>query len=967
MPRTAPAPNIPAIPGMNPGVIIKAGGGAGGGSGAGGGKGRGGKKGAGTGHGQENAAGGQKSASDCGTGSTGGCTNCTSGASAGDPIDVSDGTVFTRPSVDLLLSGRIDIEFKRKYLSSQRDEEWGLGRGWSHSFAWRLTEKHRSVLVEGPMGSVVEFFFDVHHKVSMGTGGWVFSQVQGGYVLDCKDGFEHHFRGVGPDREPFVLTHISAINGNAITIERDERNRVARVVDPADRVIHFDWGSHGRVSQVWMQDPNTGKRIVFAAYGYDSAGHLVRHEDADGNATEYEYDASHRLTRYTLPTALSFCFKYDASHRCIESWGAYPFADIALDEELPQTFENGDPILGIYHVKLEFDDDYTEVLDTQRLRRYHFKDGKISGADSGLGFTSRIFDEAGNMMSHTDANGATSHYEYDVRGRLISETDPLGHRFEFRRDRHGNVFENVDPSGRTIKRVLDQDDNPVELIDQAGAVTRYRYAADGQMTHRIEPDGSTVEFRSDAHGNLVEVVYPSGERWSYEWDYFGRLIRLTSPVGKVTEFTYTDAGRLVYLQDSLGKEVRASYNGLGDLVSVTNAQGTTQFRWGGYRWLAEIVYPNGDVEQARYNRMGWLTRRVNELGQSERYHRSVLGLVTRIESFDGSVTEYEYDAMRRVLADREGPSIGESFDRDALGRVTKTTYADGTVEQYTYDEHGHLLSATNPWVTSRWVYNDVGLCIEEEHVIDGESTVVRNEYDVMRRKVRTSSSLQHSQRFIWRNGLRSQVVLDDRLVVGETRDVLRRLVGQELPGGARVNSVFDEYSRLERRWVGAPRRQTGDAEQQPHRTLEQWFNYDADDQLTVSSMAEGETIYYEYDSRRRLLSKRSSTGEREEFSHDSASNLFEAGPTAVGRVYDRGNRLLRRGATSFDYDAGGRLRFKANMLDDGTTERWEYRWSAQGLLDSVHRPDGRVVRFTYDALERRTLKRVFHGDGEGGR
>src|SRR5690606_35865449 len=109
---------------------------------------------------------------------------------------------------------------------------------------------------EGPMGSVVEFFFDVHHKVSMGTGGWVLSQVQGGYVLDCKDGFEHHFRGVGPDREPFVLTHISAINGNAMTIERDERNRVARVVDPADRVIHFDWGSHGRVSQVWMQDPN---------------------------------------------------------------------------------------------------------------------------------------------------------------------------------------------------------------------------------------------------------------------------------------------------------------------------------------------------------------------------------------------------------------------------------------------------------------------------------------------------------------------------------------------------------------------------------------------------------------------------------------------------------------------------------------------------------------------------------------
>jgi hypothetical protein len=66
MARTAPVPNIPAIPGMNPGLFVLGGGGDGGGSGAGGGK--GGKKGQGADgkNGGKDAKGGGKSA--CGGG-----------------------------------------------------------------------------------------------------------------------------------------------------------------------------------------------------------------------------------------------------------------------------------------------------------------------------------------------------------------------------------------------------------------------------------------------------------------------------------------------------------------------------------------------------------------------------------------------------------------------------------------------------------------------------------------------------------------------------------------------------------------------------------------------------------------------------------------------------------------------------------------------------------------------------------
>ncbi|WP_441289382.1 hypothetical protein ACSRUE_00975 [Sorangium sp. KYC3313] len=66
MARTAPVPNIPAIPGMNPGVSILGGGAGGGGSGGRGGNGAGGDQGAGGKNGGNGAQGGGRNAGSCG-------------------------------------------------------------------------------------------------------------------------------------------------------------------------------------------------------------------------------------------------------------------------------------------------------------------------------------------------------------------------------------------------------------------------------------------------------------------------------------------------------------------------------------------------------------------------------------------------------------------------------------------------------------------------------------------------------------------------------------------------------------------------------------------------------------------------------------------------------------------------------------------------------------------------------------
>ncbi|WP_437954923.1 DUF6531 domain-containing protein [Sorangium sp. So ce119] len=138
--RTAPVPNIPAIPGMNPGVFVLGGGGGGGGGAGKGGRGKGGKQGANGKNGGKGAQGGGKGACGAGQGDLNGgsCPKHHKGkksgkksgkASKGDPVDVVTGHVFTLPAADVSLPGPLPLEIARRYRSASAQRDVGLGFG----------------------------------------------------------------------------------------------------------------------------------------------------------------------------------------------------------------------------------------------------------------------------------------------------------------------------------------------------------------------------------------------------------------------------------------------------------------------------------------------------------------------------------------------------------------------------------------------------------------------------------------------------------------------------------------------------------------------------------------------------------------------------------------------------------------------------------------------------------------------
>lgn len=741
MPRTAPAPNIPAIPGMNPGVLIKAGGGAGGGAGAGGGKGKGGKKGADGEDGEDNGADGEKGAGECGQGGKGACTNCGHNVSAGDPVDVLTGKAFTEPKLDLELPGAFDLRILRSYSAMRSQLDLGMGYGWTHSLAWTLTVGQHTVIRAGD-GQRVEM-----PKLNVGEearqGAWGLIRRKEYYVLRPGNEFIHYF---GLIDGAYRLQFVRYRDRGHVSLQY-HRGRLARIIDSVGRIVLVESNRHGRIESLSVPDPR-GIRLYFARYAYDNEGNLVAASDGDGNITRYAYDGDHRLQRLEYPSGLTFHFVYDSHGRCIETWGNYPNGiDPALAPESPAVLVDGSPAKGIHHCKLDFMGDereeYTEVVDSVRLRRFFGSaSGKISKAiDARGGVTTRQFDEFGRVVALTDPNDATWQYEYDDLDEVVQETDPEGNTVTIRRDGAGRELGMIDAEGGNIDVFLDASGETQSIRIQTGAIQKFVRGSYGRVTQRIDERGVVHTYEYDNHANLTAYVSPLGHRFEYAYDYWGRRIAVRDPLGGTTRWFYTDGGRVFAIEDDLGRRTQLRWDSMGSLVEQVDPHGAvTAWRYGGLKWQYAVRYPDGTEVTTLHNREGWPLYIVTQADERYTFEYEPSGLVSRETDFAGQTTEYGYDALGRLIWYDQGDGKFE-LERNKIGQVVAMVAPDDSRAEYAFDRRGKLLRATRGDVEFRWERDAIGQVTREELTVDGVTYRVDSERNTAGDRLRTLTSL----------------------------------------------------------------------------------------------------------------------------------------------------------------------------------------------------------------------------------
>ncbi|XXY48115.1 RHS repeat-associated core domain-containing protein [Sorangium sp. So ce269] len=375
MARTAPVPNIPAIPGMNPGVFVMGGGGGAGGKGGRGGNGQGDGQGAGGQNGGQNADGGGKGGNACGQGT--GAAACTNprhggngGTAAGDPVDIVTGRVFTVPAVDLGLPGPLPLVLRRQYSSTARERDLGLGFGWSHSLAWAIVPSRRRVDILQDDGTVLEAPLPAVGESRRLFGGVSLRAARSGFALSLEGGVTLLFHEQDALDDVYRLSSMVDRNGNLIRLAydgpelltvTDSAGRVVRCVrDASRRIARFEvktatapngWHAFHRyeydpVGQLVARLPAEGARELFRhdaagnlrlggethelgpggktlrlggrAYHHDEGGRLVAKEAQGGGRWTYAYDARGLLKSVRDPAGQVTEFDYDALYRRVE-------------------------------------------------------------------------------------------------------------------------------------------------------------------------------------------------------------------------------------------------------------------------------------------------------------------------------------------------------------------------------------------------------------------------------------------------------------------------------------------------------------------------------------------------------------------------------------------------------------------------------------------------------------------------
>jgi len=300
-----------------------------------------------------------------------------------------------------------------------------------------------------------------------------------------------------------------------------------------------------------IKEETTGKDLGLEAYvvdvKYNAFGQIVEIEYGNGNITTYEYDPlSSRLLKILTIDALSQIiqdlnytyddigniltitdnihtstqsFSYDALNRLVQAQGSYGIKTYAYDQvgNILQkdglTFTYGENWAGPHAV--------TSLSDGSTFQ----------------------YDDNGNMIQKTDADGTAWDYVFDVENRLmkVNKNSNVAARFEY--DGDGGRVKKTTYSGAAITDELREKDSSIFSLSKYQANNRgvgnpVPNSTAPQVTKYI---GSLYEEHS---GSSISYIYLGGQRVAqirngnvmyYHADHLGGTNLLTDDTGAVKE------------------------------------------------------------------------------------------------------------------------------------------------------------------------------------------------------------------------------------------------------------------------------------------------------------------------------------------------------------------------------------------------------------------------------------------------
>ncbi|MFJ4406659.1 DUF6531 domain-containing protein [Streptomyces sp. NPDC088910] len=840
---------------------------------------------------------------------------------SGDPIDMATGEMVMS-ATDVHLPGILPLLLERAHRTGFRGGRW-FGPTWASTLDQRLVLDDQGVRFTTADGMVLHYPVPEpgHPLLPVEGPRWplTWDGTPGSTMTVAQPDTGRTLRFRAQPRGGLALAEITDRNANRIVITYDDLGAPVDVTHSGGYRVAVSTAD-GRITALHLASADD--RPALCAFGYTD-GHLTAVTDSSGVPLTFGYDDRGRITRWQDRNDTWYTYAYDDQGRCVRTGGT-------------------DGVLAYSYVYDSAPGTTVATDSVGATTTYEFNVARqlIRQTDHFGHSTTSAWDRYDRLLSRTDPLGRTTRYTYDGLGHCTGITYPDGAVARIEYDDLGFPVRAVDPDGARVGQRFDAHGNLLDTTDAAGATTAYTYDDRGALTSVTDALGATRRIRTDATGLPVAVVDPDGGESAYVRDAFGRVAEVTDHTGQAVRTGWSSEGRPLWRRRPDGSAEEWEYDAEGDLVAYRDpAGGVHRFTMTHFGLPAERTAPDGSRLRYTYDTELRLTEVRNDDGLTWSYTYDAVGNLVSETDFNGRTRTHRYDAARQLIGSVDAHGGTTGYERDSGGRVTRMVTPDGDAV-FAYSATGRMLRAENASAVVEFTYDEGGRLVAES--CDG--LVMTSRYDAMGRRIgrRTPSGVESAWTYDEGNrpvGLRMG---DQSLQFTYDRD--GRETERRLGQAARLRQSWDPVGRLTVQSL------VDEASGRP--VQERRYRYRPDGYPTEIAELVGGTHRFTLDAAGRITDV--DTGDpRGAGPDDRRPPLPEVS----------GSRVLRSGRVRYTYDERGRVAVKTRMLLSGGRLRWTFGWDAEDRLRSVTNPDGSVAAYAYDALGRRTSKKLVTADG----
>ena len=482
-------------------------------------------------------------------------------------------------------------------------------------------------------------------------------------------------------------------------------------------------------------------------YAYDAAGNLTSSTDAAGHTTRFAYDAANQPVSITDALGHTTLRSYDAEGRLASVTDALGHVTGYRYDDSGRLIEQIDAKGGSKRFAYDRSGrllSYTDCSDNATRYSYdaHGRLAEVIAATAGAGETTRYaYDVLGRLVTVTLPAQTSEHYAYDGNGNVLVHTDALGGQTHYRYNGQGLPVARIDAIGQTVRYRYDTSLRLVELANAKDERYLLAYNADGALTAETGFDGKTTTYTYDKAGQLTATEC-AGQRNDLVRDVRGLLVAKMNADGMV-RYAYDAVGRMIAVAAPQAEQ-RLAYDALGQLVEERSAYflvappvipPTDGSRLADAAFVMTHAYdelgnrirttlPNGRrVDTLRYGSghwhgTQWQGAAIVDIESDARYRERIRHLGRGIDA-ERLTAARDYDPQSRLASmtltrPADGPNAHPLRERrfryDAVGNllgIEQGRNAPGAF-RYSYDPVGQLLSATQPGLDERFIFDPAG-------------------------------------------------------------------------------------------------------------------------------------------------------------------------------------------------------------------------------------------------------------------